>query len=304
MNIPHTPVLLNEVLESFSDIDNGYFVDCTLGYAGHSEAILHRYPDIKLVGIDQDYEALSFSSERLKPYSDRSRLYRGRFSKLLPTIEESPIVGLLADFGVSSLQLDKLERGFGFDSDTLDMRMDSDSSLSAYEVVNEYSREKLEYILHNYGEVKRYKQLAGAIVEARAKKPISSAKELSQIAIDIEYRGKIHPATLMFQGIRIEVNDELGEIERLLDVLEDMRPSNATIALITFHSLEDRLVKNRFRDWAKSCICDPHAIRCTCGKNHSLGKIVTRKPLTATKEELKTNPRSRSAKLRVFRFDR
>ncbi len=304
MNIPHIPVLLDEVLESFSDIDSGYFVDCTLGYAGHSEAMLARYPDIRLVGIDQDYEALEFSAERLEPYGDRSRLYKGRFSKLLPTIEESPIVGLLADFGVSSLQLDKLERGFGFESDTLDMRMDSDSPLSAYEVVNEYSRERLEYILHNYGEVKNYKRLAGAIVEARAKEPISSAKELSQIAIDIEYRGKIHPATLMFQGIRIEVNDELGEIERLLDVLEDMKPSNAIISLITFHSLEDRLVKNRFRDWAKSCICDPHAIRCTCGKNHSLGKVLTRKPLTASKDELKTNPRSRSAKLRVFRFGR
>ena len=304
MNIPHIPVLLDEVLESFSDIDSGYFVDCTLGYAGHSEAMLARYPDIRLVGIDQDYEALEFSAERLEPYGDRSRLYKGRFSKLLPTIEESPIVGLLADFGVSSLQLDKLERGFGFESDTLDMRMDSDSPLSAYEVVNEYSRERLEYILHNYGEVKNYKRLTGAIVEARAKEPIFSAKELSQIAIDIEYRGKIHPATLMFQGIRIEVNDELGEIERLLDVLEDMKPSNAIISLITFHSLEDRLVKNRFRDWAKSCICDPHAIRCTCGKNHSLGKVLTRKPLTASKDELKTNPRSRSAKLRVFRFGR
>ena len=304
MNIPHTPVLLDEVLESFSDIDSGYFVDCTLGYAGHSVAMLDRYPEIKHLGIDQDQEALDFSAERLKPYSDRSRLYKGRFAKVLPMVEESPIVALLADFGVSSLQLDKLERGFGFDSDVLDMRMDSDSTLSAYEVVNEYSRDRLEYILHNYGEVKRYKQLAGAIVEARAKKPISSAKELSQIAIDIEYRGKIHPATLMFQGIRIEVNDELGEIEGLLNALEEMRPSNAIISLITFHSLEDRLVKNRFREWAKSCICDSHAIRCTCGKNHSLGKIITRKPLTATKEELKANPRSRSAKLRVFRFDK
>ncbi len=304
MNVPHIPVLLDEVLESFSDVDSGYFVDCTLGYAGHSEAILTKYPDINLLGIDQDSEALKFSTERLASYADRVKFYKGRFSKLLPTIEESPIVGLLADFGVSSLQLDKLERGFGFDSDTLDMRMDSDSSLSAYEVVNEYSRERLEYILRNYGEVKRYKQLAGAIVEARAKEPISSAKELSQIAIDIEYRGKIHPATLLFQGIRIEVNDELGEIERLLDVLEEARPSSAIISLITFHSLEDRLVKNRFRDWAKSCICDPHAIRCTCGKNHSLGKVITRKPIIASKDELKVNPRSRSAKLRVFRFDR
>jgi len=304
LNIPHVPVLLDEVIKSFSDIYRGYFIDATLGYAGHSSAMMQRFSDIHHIGIDRDQEALDFSLERLKPFGDRSRLYKGQFSIVLPSLKESPIVGVLADFGVSSLQLDKIERGFGFNSDKLDMRMDSSASLSAYDVVNSYSRKQLEYILDHYGEVRSYHKLAGAIIEARAKEPIGSAKELSQIALDVLPRGgKIHPATLMFQAIRIEVNDELGEIEGLLDALEQMRPSGAIISLITFHSLEDRLVKNRFRDWAKSCICDPHAIRCTCGKNHSLGRVVNRKPIVASKEELKINPRSRSAKLRSFRFD-
>jgi len=304
VNIPHVPVLLNEVISSFDDIDRGYFVDCTLGYAGHSSALMKRSPDIHHIGIDRDQEALDFSLERLKPFEDRSRLYKGQFSTVLPSLEESPIVGVLADFGVSSLQLDKRERGFSFDSDKLDMRMDCSASLSAYDVVNGYDRKRLEYILDQYGEIHLYHKLAGAIVEARAKKPIESAKELSQIALDVLPKGgKIHPATLMFQAIRIEVNDELGEIEGLLDALEDMRPSGAIVSLITFHSLEDRLVKNRFREWAKSCICDQYAIRCTCGKNNSLGRLINRKPIVASKEELKINPRSRSAKLRSFRFD-
>lgn len=303
MNIPHVPVLLNEVMLSFDMIDDGYFVDCTLGYAGHSSAILLRHKQIKHIGIDRDQEALEFSSKRLEEFGERSRLYRGTFATVLPTLQESPIVGVLADFGVSSLQLDKLDRGFGFMSERLDMRMDSDAALSAYEVVNSYDRSKLEYILDHYGEVRSYRKLAGAIIEARSKVPIQSAKELSAIAQEVLPKGgKIHPATLLFQAIRIEVNNELGEIEGLLDALEQMKPSGAIISLITFHSLEDRLVKKRFREWAKACICDPHAIRCTCGKNHSLGKVLTRKPLTASKEELRSNPRSRSAKLRSFQF--
>lgn len=305
MNIPHVPVLLDEVLLSFDTIDEGYFVDCTLGYAGHSSAIVTEHQHIKHIGIDRDQEALDFSSQRLEPFAERSTLYKGTFATVLPTLSESPIVGVLADFGVSSLQLDKMDRGFGFASEELDMRMDRDASLSAYEVVNSYDRSRLEYILDHYGEVRSYRKLAGAIVEARAKAPIESAKALSALALAVlPQGGKIHPATLLFQAIRIEVNNELGEIEGLLDALEQMQPSRAIVSLITFHSLEDRLVKNRFRDWAKACICDPHAIRCTCGKNHSLGKVLTRKPLTASKEELRSNPRSRSAKLRSFQFQR
>ncbi|MEA3491635.1 MAG: 16S rRNA (cytosine(1402)-N(4))-methyltransferase RsmH [Campylobacterota bacterium] len=303
MQIPHVPVLLDEVLESFSKIDEGHFVDCTLGYAGHSAAILEKYPQIHHIGIDRDQEALDFSQKRLAALGDRSRLYRGTFAEVLPQLQESPLVGLLADFGVSSLQLDKRERGFSFESETLDMRMDSSAPLSAYEVVNGYDREALEYILDQYGEVRSYRKLAGAIIEARAKAPIQSAKVLSQIAMEvIPKSGKIHPATLMFQAIRIEVNNELGEIEGLLDALEEMKPSGAIVSLITFHSLEDRLVKNRFRRWTRSCICDPHTIRCSCGKNHALGRLLARKPITASSEELRINPRSRSAKLRSFQF--
>jgi len=297
------PVLPNEVLESFSGMGEGYFVDCTLGYAGHSSLMLEHYAKIKHIGIDRDQEALDFSRKRLESFAERVSLYKGTFATVLPQLKESPIVAVLADFGVSSLQLDKKERGFSFSSDTLDMRMDSSAALSAYEVVNRYSREALEYIFDQYGEVRSYKKLAGAIIEARAKTPIESARALSDIAVRILPKGgKIHPATLMFQAIRIEVNNELGEIEGLLDALEAMKPSSAIISLITFHSLEDRLVKNRFRKWAKECICDPHAIRCTCGRNHALGKVLVRKPITAGREELKSNPRSRSAKLRSFRF--
>ncbi len=303
METPHIPVLLEEVLESFSSVPEGYFVDCTLGYAGHSSEVLKRYVDLKHIGIDRDDEALSFSQKKLAPFEGRSKLYKGTFATVLPTLKEVPITALLADFGVSSLQLDKKERGFSFTSQTLDMRMDASAALSAYEVVNSYSKVQLEYIFDTYGEVRSYRKLAGAIVESRAKKPIESAIELSEIAKTvIPAGGKIHPATLMFQAIRIEVNNELGEIEGLLDAIEAKHFENEVVSLITFHSLEDRLVKNRFKKWSTACICDPHAMRCTCGKNHALGKALSRKPITASKEELKINPRSRSAKLRSFRF--
>jgi len=303
MQTPHIPVLLNEVLESFKNVGEGYFVDCTLGYAGHSSEMLARYENLRHIGIDRDDEALAFSKKRLEPYENRSTLYKGTFATVFPTLKESPVVAVLADFGVSSLQLDKKDRGFSFTSETLDMRMDASSALSAYEVVNEYSKEKLEYIFDTYGEVRSFKKLASAVVESRAQGPINSAKELSEIAKTvIPAGGKIHPATLMFQAIRIEVNNELGEIEGLLDALEQKHVKGEVVSLISFHSLEDRLVKNRFKKWAQACICDPQAMRCTCGKNHALGKAFSSKPVTADKEELKINPRSRSAKLRSFRF--
>jgi len=303
MKTPHIPVLLKEVLESFSTVRKGYFVDCTLGYAGHSFEVLKHYEQITHVGIDRDDEALTFSKNRLEIFRGRSALYKGTFATLLPLLKESPITALLADFGVSSLQLDKKERGFSFTSETLDMRMDTSASLSAYEVVNEYTQDKLEYIFDTYGEIRSYKKLAAAVVEARSKESIQSAKALSEVAKTvIPMGGKIHPATLMFQAIRIEVNNELGEIEGLLDAIETKHYKDEVVSLITFHSLEDRLVKNRFKKWARSCICDPQAMRCVCGRNHDLGKALSRKPIIAGKEELKINPRSRSAKLRSFRF--
>ncbi len=304
METPHIPVLLDEVLESFKDVEEGYFVDCTLGYAGHSSEMLAKFPHFKHIGIDRDDEALAFSKKRLEPFEERSILYKGTFATVLPTLKEAPVTALLADFGVSSLQLDKKERGFSFTSETLDMRMDASAPLSAYEVVNEYPQERLEYIFDAYGEVRSYRKLAAAVVEARAKAPIESAKALSEIAKEvIPAGGKIHPATLMFQAIRIEVNNELGEIEGLLDAIEVKHYKGEVVSLITFHSLEDRLVKNRFKIWSLNCICEPQAMRCTCGKNHALGKALSRKPITASKEELKINPRSRSAKLRSFRFN-
>jgi len=302
MNIPHIPVLLNEVLENFQTLDEGYFVDCTLGYGGHSSELLNAHPNIKHIGIDRDNEALAFSKERLIPFASQSTLYKGKFSNVFPALEERPIKGVLADFGVSSLQLDKVERGFSFESATLDMRMDQEESSTAEDIVNGYSQDQLEYIFHHYGEIRPYKQLASAIIEERSKAPLTSSKALSQIASKIIRGGKIHPATLMFQAIRIELNRELEEIEKLLDALEETKHSGAVVALITFHSLEDRLVKNRFKKWMNPCICDPHAMRCTCSRDNALGKTISKKPLTASKEELKVNPRSRSAKLRVFKF--
>ncbi len=301
--IPHIPVLKDEVIKSFQNCNDGYLIDCTIGYAGHSREILQNYPNISIVGIDRDDEALKFSNNRLKDYAKRYTLLKGSFAQVLPQIDKKPIVGILADFGVSSLQLDKLERGFSFDSDKLDMRMDQNSSLSAYDVVNGYDRDRLEYIFSSYGEISQAAKLADEIIKTRNKASIKSAKELSQIAKKtLHSNSKIHPATLMFQAIRIEVNDELGQIKGLLDALEEMQPASAIVSLITFHSLEDRIVKQRFKKWAKDCICDENAPRCTCDKKHSLGKILTKKPITATKDELKVNPRSRSAKLRTFQF--
>lgn len=300
---PHLPVLLNEVIESFKDIKGGYFVDCTLGYAGHSSEMLKKFEQIRHIGIDRDIEAINFSKEKLQEYKDRSTIYKGTFAQVFPDLKEEPIVGVLADFGVSSLQLDKLERGFSFNSEVLDMRMDKDASLSAYDVVNSYSVEKLEYIFKNYGEIKEYKKLTNIIVEKRLIKPIESALELSSIIATVIPRyGKINPSTLAFQAIRIEVNGELSQIEELLDAIEKKHFDGEIVTFITFHSLEDRLIKNRFTKWAKSCICDEMAFRCTCGNNHSMGKLINKKPITATLEELKYNPRSRSAKLRSFCF--
>jgi 16S rRNA (cytosine1402-N4)-methyltransferase len=303
MNIPHVPVLLESVLEAFAPLEEGYFVDCTLGYAGHSHALLSDHPALHLIGIDRDEEALHFSQERLSTFEERLTLLRGDFASIVPTLTHKPIAGLLADFGVSSLQLDKRERGFGFDSDALDMRMDTRSELTAHTVVNTYSRDALSHLFSEYGEIRPAEKLANAIIEERNRRPIEHPHRLSEIARKtLRSNGKIHPATLMFQAIRIEVNDELGQIEKLLDALETMRPSGAIIALITFHSLEDRLVKRRFKKWSRSCICDPEAMRCTCGNNHSLGTILTRKPTMASQKEQRANPRSRSAKLRIFIF--
>lgn len=304
--IPHIPVLYREVIDLVKDIDDGIIVDCTLGYAGHSSMMLKESPNSKLIGIDQDITAIEFSTKRLEPFKDRVDIKKGRFSKVINdiineyNIEDIDLV--LADIGVSSLQLDEKTRGFSFDSDNLDMRMDKDSPLSATEVVNEYPSNELERVLLDYGELRNYKKIASEITKGR---PFSSAKELSEYLKPHLPKGKkINPATLLMQAIRIEVNDELGELKNLLKSIEDSKIPNAKIAIISFHSLEDRVVKKTFASWAASCICPDGVMRCTCGNNHSLGKIITRKPITAQDDELKQNPRSRSAKLRVFEMQR
>jgi 16S rRNA (cytosine1402-N4)-methyltransferase len=304
-DIPHIPVLYREVIETFKDLDSGIIIDCTMGYGGHSSMILEANPNIRLVAIDQDQTAIDFSTKRLEKYGDRVSIRKGRFSQvieeILQEVDASEIKGLLADIGVSSLQLDQKDRGFSYESDTLDMRMDKDAPLSAEVVVNEYTSEELEKILLEYGELRNYKKIAKKIIQNR---PFTAAKELAQtVKSEMPQGKKIHPATLLMQAIRIEVNDELGELKSLLHSLKEANLNEARIAIISFHSLEDRIVKQEFVKWSKSCICPEQAFRCECGNNHALGKILTRKPLMAKDDELKENVRSRSAKMRLFQMD-
>ncbi len=300
MQIPHIPVLYNETLDAFKDINSGYIIDCTTGFAGHSSGLVSSNENIKLICNDQDDEALEFSKKRLESYKERVIFNKGNFEHVIETFKDYEIRGVLADIGVSSLQLDKLERGFCFDSLTLDMRMNQNQALDAATVVNTYSQSELERVFKEYGEVREYKKVASIIVNNR---PFTSAKQISELLSKKMSKGKIHPATLPFQGIRIEVNDELGVLERLFDSLEKAKFKNCIVAIISFHSLEDRIVKNYFKKWSKSCICPDNVFRCECGNNHALGKIITKKPIIPTALEIKQNPRSRSSKLRIFRFD-
>lgn len=304
-NIPHVPVLYREVLEAFEDIDDGIIIDCTMGYGGHSSMILDANPNIQLIAIDQDQTAIDFSTKRLAKYGERVSIRKGRFSQvikdILGEVDSADIKGVLADIGVSSLQLDQKDRGFSYESENLDMRMDKGSPLTASEVVNEYSQDELEHILLEYGELRNYKKIASEIIKNR---PFISAKSLSDtLKAHMPHGKKIHPATLLMQAIRIEVNDELGELKSLLKSLEEARFVNARVAIISFHSLEDRIVKQTFSEWKKSCTCPAEAMRCECGNNHSLGKIISKKPIMAKDDELKENVRSRSAKMRVFETD-
>lgn len=296
-NIPHKPVLLNETVNLFKDIKDGYFIDCTLGFGGHSEAMLEKYPNIKLIGIDQDKDAMEFAKKRLSKYASRVEFINKRASEALKEINV-PVSGILADIGVSSFQLDNPERGFTFDSDTLDMRMNKDQNFSAYDVVNFYDRNTLEEVIKKYSEDRRYRKIVDFIIRNR---PIKSNRELSEVLAKAGLRDKKQLAPI-FQAIRIEVNNELNELEKILDEAERLAKDGTILGIITFHSLEDRIVKNRFKEWAKKCICPPEAIRCECGGNNQKGIILTKKPITASKEEIRENPRSRSAKLRGFMF--
>jgi len=300
MQTLHIPVLYDEILSNFKDVKSGYIIDCTTGFAGHSIGLLKQNKDIKLICNDQDNEALDFAKNRLKEFESRVIFNKGNFENIIEKFKEYPIKGILADIGVSSLQLDKEERGFGFNSQVLDMRMDKSKSLDAKIVVNTYSQIGLEKILKEYGEIREYKKIASLIINNR---PFEAAKELAQFFYKKLPKRKIHPATLIFQAIRIEVNDELGALHRLFKSLENTKLKDCIVSIISFHSLEDRIIKNYFKKWSNSCICQPNVFRCECGNNHSLGKIITKKPIIAGDFEIKQNPRSRSSKLRIFRFD-
>ncbi len=300
MNIPHIPVLLNETIDLFKRHMNpkGYFVDCTLGFGGHSEAVLENFPEIKLIGIDQDKDALSFAKKRLEKYSDRVQFINKRASEALKELKGLDISGVLADIGVSSYQLDNKERGFTFDADTLDMRMNKDQKFSAYDVVNFYDRNQLEEVLKKYAEERQFRKIADFIIKHR---PLNSNRELADVLHKAGIKDKKRMAPI-FQAIRIEVNNELKELENILNNVENIAKNGTILGIITFHSLEDRIVKNRFKEWARKCICPTEAFKCECGGNNQKGVILTKKPIVASKEEIKNNPRSRSAKLRGFKF--
>ncbi len=302
MDIPHIPVLLNETISLFENLKSGYFIDCTCGFGGHSEAILKAHPDIKLIAIDQDIEALTFAKKRLAPFSDRVEFIHSRASEVLENFKDLEIAGILADIGVSSFQLDERKRGFNFEGETLDMRMNQNQEFSAKDVVNYYSLNELERIFKDYGEDRFAKKIASKIIERRKTKKFTSSKELADFIASFIPRKKIHPATQIFQAIRIEVNSELTELENILDKSLKIASKGTILGIITFHSLEDRIVKQTFKEWSKRCICPSDAFRCECGANNEKGKIITKKPLVASKEEILSNPRSRSAKLRGFCF--
>ncbi len=302
---PHIPVLYREVLECFSSMRSGVIIDCTLGYGGHSVLLLEANPAISLVGIDQDQSAIDFSTKRLAPFGERVTIVKGRFasviSDVVAQVGAKNVCGILADIGVSSLQLDTKERGFSYESDRLDMRMNPEAPLSAADVVNGYSQRALERVLHDYGELRNYRKIASVMVQQR---PFHSAKELAETVKPYAPHGKkIHPATLVMQAIRIEVNNELGELQELLSAIASLQLHRTKVAIISFHSLEDRIVKQQFSRWSKSCICLSDAMRCTCGNNHAIGTVVSKKPITASVAELQENPRSRSAKMRIFTMD-
>lgn len=306
MEFHHISVLLNEVLDGLSIKPDGIYVDGTLGGAGHSLEIVKRLRNGKLIGIDQDPAALEKSKEVLADYMDRVILIHSNYSGIKRVLREigfDKVDGILLDLGVSSHQLDTEERGFSHNKDApLDMRMDTTGGFTAWDVVNTYSEGELEKILLEYGEEKWARRIAQFIVNERQEKTIDTTFELVTVikkAIPKKVRMEgHHPAKKTFQAIRIEVNRELEVLTgAITDMVECLNPGGR-LAIITFHSLEDRIVKEAFKELYKDCICPPELPKCVCDKRREID-IITRKPLTPSKEELEYNPRSRSAKLRV-----
>ena len=302
----HVSVLLDECIQALNIKPDGIYVDGTLGGAGHSSQIAARLTTGRLIGIDRDPKALKAAGERLAPYADRVTLVHSNFSQLDEVLENLGIEGvdgILLDLGVSSPQLDEAGRGFSYMADApLDMRMNSEDSLTAHEVVNTWPREELRRILYEYGEERYAPQIAAAIERRRAEKPIETTLELVDVIRSAmppaALREKQHPAKRSFQAIRIAVNDELGAVGRVLEVAVPKLNRKGRLAIITFHSLEDRLVKNGMAANARGCTCPPNFPVCICGNKPKV-KLISKKPIVSGPEELERNPRARSAKLRV-----
>ena len=305
-NYGHKPVLLQECLDALQIKPDGIYVDGTLGRAGHSLEIARRLTTGRLIALDRDETAIEAATRRLADYRDRVTLVHSNFSNLgqvLRALDIDGVDGMLFDLGVSSPQLDEAQRGFSYKQDApLDMRMDATAALTAYEVVNTYSYEELRRILFEYGEERYAPAIAKKIIAQRAQKPIETTLELSELIRSAmpaaALREKQHPAKRSFQAIRLAVNDELGELPPMLDAAQENLQSGGRLAVITFHSLEDRIVKHTLQDFAQGCICPPSFPVCVCGRKPKM-KLVTRKPIVSQDEELRENPRARSAKLRV-----
>ena len=302
----HISVLLEECLEGLNIRPDGIYVDGTLGGAGHSGQIARRLTTGRLVGIDRDTVALTAAAQRLAPYKDNVTLVHSNFCEMAQVLKDLDIPGvdgILLDLGVSSPQLDDGQRGFSYMADApLDMRMNREDPLTAHVVVNTWPQEELKRILYTYGEERYAPQIAAAICRRREEKTIDTTLELVDVIRGAmpaaALREKQHPAKRSFQAIRIAVNDELGSVERLLQDAMDLLNPGGRLAIITFHSLEDRIVKTAMAEAAKGCTCPPAFPVCVCGKKPKV-KLISRKPIVASQEELDANPRSRSAKLRV-----
>lgn len=302
----HRPVLLNECIQALNIRPEGVYLDGTLGRAGHSREIARRLTTGRLICVDRDQAALEAAEERLAQWRDRVNLVHSNFDqidRILNELSLSGADGMLFDLGVSSPQLDDSTRGFSYMADApLDMRMDQSGGMTAAEVVNQWPQEELRRILYQYGEERYAPQIAAAIVRRRQDRPIQTTMELAQIVREAmparALKEKQHPAKRSFQAIRIAVNDELGELPPMLRAAEKNLKPGGRLAVITFHSLEDRIVKRELQALATGCTCPPEFPVCVCGKKPKM-KLITRKPIVSGEEELNENPRARSAKLRV-----
>ena len=307
MEFAHISVLLNESVDALELKDNGIYADGTLGGGGHSEEILKRNSSLRLIGIDRDTEAIAAAGKRLTPYSDRITLVNSNFANIKEVLQNlgvEKIDGAVLDLGVSSYQLDNAERGFSYMKEArLDMRMNQNDTKSAYDVVNTYDKNSLCDIFYRYGEEKWSKRIAEFIVKRRETKPIETTKELADIisaAVPAGARDRgSHPAKRVFQAIRIEVNGELEILKNAITDFVSCLNKGGRLAIITFHSLEDRIVKQCFSELAAGCTCPKDFPVCVCGKQPAV-KIITKKPLLPSEEEQTYNSRSKSAKLRVI----